>query len=370
MSKAFEGFYTIFENGSWGGGTPYNPQALPIESESLGIRQEIRFRDNLISDGRTHNSQSLTPINQSPSGAISYSFRSDDCLKVFFSHFQYGTSDGGTKYTFYPSKGNPNFETGALGDGSYGGTGYVYSVSVLKRLTQSGTNAQLYKHGICDTLQISWASNSEAKLKADYKFRSVDSGTAWPSTPHSEISGSYSSEPTFHSTLGSISFEGGGIEVEQIDLTFKNNLEVSSRLGARDSEYFRFGRYEVSGELGFDLPQDGLKYVGSMLGTRAFSLTLEMRNSGTERVVYTLPNCVYTPFETNVDSDTYNLKLPFRAFGTGTLPPVQVDVYTRYKLVKIWDALSGVRTIGEFTAYDAGTGARTLSEYTQYNRDA
>lgn len=376
MSKAYEGFYTIFENGSWGGGTPYNPQALPIESESLGVHQDIRFRDNLVASGRVHNPESLVVLDKAPSGAISYSFRADDCLKVFFSHFQAGsqgsTGAGTYLYSFFPSAGNPNFVSGTFGNGVYGGTGYVYSVSLLKRLTQSGTNAQLYKNGICDKLAISWAADAEAKLSAEFKFRSVDPGTAVVETPNNLGVGAYSSEPNLHSLYGTVLFNGANLGVEQANLLFKNNLESSKKLGARNSDYFKFGRYEVSGELGFDLPQDGLKYVGSMIGTNHFSLSLVMLATGTSKVVFDLPNCVLSPFENNLEQGEYFARLPFRAFGINGQPPVTVSVYSSYSLtsgLKFFDALLGTRTLSEFRQFDAGTGARVLSGYTQYDRD-
>lgn len=368
MAKSYEGFISIFENGSWGGAALRNPQALPVEFESLGVNQDIRFRDSVISDGRAYNAQSSVHLGKSPSGAIAYSFRPDDCAKVFYSHFQRGTMTGGTKYTFYPSLGKPDFESGQYPDGSYQGSGYVYSVSILKRLTPTGTNAQLFKNGVCDTLQIAWSANEEARLNADFKFLSVDTGTAWSGIPNGTESGTYSSQAPLHAHYGTLTYAGGAIELEQVTLNLKNNLEVMGRVGARNAEAFRFGRYEVSGDLGLDLPPDGFKYLGSMLGTRSFSLSMDMRTSGTSFITFSLPNCFHKPFEINANGINSRLKLPFVAFGTGTLPPIQVEVYTTYEDL-FWDASANARTLLEYEIIDAAYGARTLSEYEIVDRD-
>lgn len=376
MSKAFEGFYSIYQNGSWGGGTPYSPQAIPVEGESLSVQQDIRFRENLVGEGRVSQRGALVPLAQTPKGAIAYAFRSDDCLKVFFSHFQcgsiLGTTGGTYHYSFYPSKSNPNFISGSFSNGPYGGTAYPYSVSILKRLTGSGTNSLFFKNGICDKLDIQWAANEEVKLNADYVFRSVDTGTQITQLPDSTVVGSYSREPNFHSIFGTVAYNGASFEVESVQLNFRNNIQPLSRVGARNPESFHFGRYTVSGELGFDFPSDGVKYIGSMIGTGTFSLSLTMRNSATSIVQFTLPSCVLAPFEVNAQDNAYQLRLPFRAFESGTLPPVSVDVYSSYNLfgaIFLWDALLGARTLSEFTLKDAENGARTLSNYSIYDRD-
>ncbi len=360
MSKSYEGFVSIFENGSWGGGTPYNPQALPIEFESLNVNQDIRFRDSLISDGRSYNDQTSVLLGKSPSGAIAYSFRADDCAKVFFSHFQRGTLEGGTKYTFYPSLGNVSFESGRYGDGAYNGSGYVYSVSILKRILSAGTNAQFFKNGVCDTLQISWAAGEEIKLNADFRFLSVDTGTACANLPYGTEVGTYSREPSLQASYGTLVHAGGSLGVNKIVLNLKNNLQVMGRTGARNSEAFTFGRHEVSGELGLDMPQDGFKYLGSMLGTRSFSAT--------SRITFSLPNCFYSPFELNSNKSANSLRLPFVAFGTGSLPPIQVEVYTAFEDM-FWDAAPAARTLAEYEIVDAANGTRDLSTYQMVTRD-
>lgn len=372
MSKAYEGYFSIYENGDWGNGTPYYPQAIPVESETLGVQQDIRVRENLVGDGRGHSYQSMVPLAQAPKGALSYAFRSDDSLKVFLSHFQcgsfMGSSSGTYHYALYPSKGNPSFFSAYPADVSYGGTGGVFSVGVLKRLTQSGTNSLFYKHGICDTLQVAWSANDELRLNADFFFKSVDTGTSVTVAP----AGSYSPEHGFHSSSGTVQFNSSSFDVESLSLRLKNNLEVSANLGTKNPEYFKFGRHTVSGELGLDFPTDGLKYVSQMIGTQSFSISVESYLSGTSRVVFTLPNCVLTPFETNVGNEEYTLRLPFRAFDSGTLPSVQVDVYTAYDfngLNMVFDAEYGARTLANYDVTDSEYGTRTLSSYEIADRD-
>lgn len=372
MAKAYEGYFSIYENGAWGNGTPYYPQPIPVEAETLGVQQDIRFRENLTGAGRGHSSQSVVPLAQAPKGGLTYAFRSEDSLKVLMSHFQCGSNMSGTNgtyhYAFYPSKGNPSFSSGVPFDGAYGGTGGVFSVGVLKRLTQSGTNAQFFKYGICDTLQVAWSANDELRLSADYVFRAVDTGTSVTVAP----SGTYSNERGFHSSSGTIQFNSSAFDVESLSLSLKNNIEVSANVSAKNPGYFKFGRHSVSGELGLDFPTDGLKYVSQMIGTQSFSISVESFISGTSRVVVTLPNCVLAPFETNVNNEEYTLRLPFRAFESGTLPAVQVDVYTAYDfnaLNLVYDAENGARSLSNYEILDADTTSRTLSNYDLCDRD-
>lgn len=380
MAYGHDGFISIYETSEWLGGDLVDPQALAVEGESLGLTPDIKFRGEQIGHSRAYVGSNFVAGPVKPAGKVKIPLRAGDSIKFLYSHFQYGSylgtiASGENEWIFYPSQGNPNYSFGTFGNGPYGGTGYVYPVSFVKKYNNKTTgNTQLYKWGVCDSLEFSVFNDKQATLEGDFKFATYYSGTALPITyiPGDSRAGTYSSEKPMEFWAGTLLVGGESIEVSSLKITSKNNITEKTVLGEMNPSYFEFGRYECDGELTLAMPDDGLKYVGSMLAMKVFSVTGTLFVGTHAVMTLSMPTCRYRSFDVsgNQGNNEWSMSIPFSAYGTVGTAPLTVGLITDYDVSGIiYDALYGARTLSEFELLDAEYAARTLGDFTYLDRD-
>lgn len=373
MAKGHEGFISIYENLTWLDGEPINPQALWVESESLGLVPDIKHKDDLAGASRASQGSSFELGPVKPSGAITVPLRASDSYKLLYSHFQYGSNlgtdvDGNQQWRFYPSAASPNFDFGLRGDGPYGGTGYVFPVTVLKKYNnKNASNAQWFHSGVTDSLEFTFSSEETSKVKAEFKFATFYNGTNLGSAyvPGGTLAGTYSYARPFEYWHGTVVI--GGMSLEITDLTFqsKNNLEEKTILGRSSPWGFGFGKYSCEGYFSLDMPDDGLRYIGSALTNSTFAITGSFL-AGTNAMTFSMPYCRYRNFDVlpNNQNATWRLRIPFSALENGGTAPITVGV-TTFSDASVFliglDAVDGTRTVGGMYQLDAVDGTRTIS---------
>ena len=349
MSKGYEGWLVVApEPGGWlAGSTNLRGNFLFADSETMHLGKEIKERTNKIVYGRAIKASTRVLGKQAPAGDIEFQFRSDDLPPILLAHFNKyigsgfggaGTLTGECLYTFVPEKAVPTFGGSAFGTGAYtAGAGNVFTVSVIKKFfdtTQNGgTNAMWFKSCIVDEVMITCAANDDAKIKASFKAGTVDEGTKLGTllNPNSSM-GSYSSLSSFNSWAVNITWGGGTLAVNKMDITSKNALEERLVLGTINPADYRYGRYTVEGVMDIDMPYDGLKYAGTMLGGSTFSVVGTFLNSASDYVTFSMPNCRLKAFDPDIKGgdSTVTYGLPFVGYESedGLTAPITVTVRT------------------------------------------
>ena len=382
--KGLESFIAIYHDGDWNGTTHSSPQLLWADSEDFSAGKEIKQKPFQVGQGRVKGTGALVSGPVKPQGGVTFQFRSDDCVRVFMSHFQMGSyystgsSDGTNnhQYGFYPVKHTPSYTANnGYGEGAYGDApGYVYSVSFLKKLLETssynGTNSYFYKHGVCDKLRVSLSAERDSKLTANYKFRDLDYGTAVALG----VVGSYSNERSFSGWSATVLVGGQSLDLTAIDFLSGNGIEEKSRVGRMNPEAFSFGEYSLKGALKLDLPKDAMRLVGSMFTLQPFSILATLYNGTSQQVVLDLPHCKSLPFDFNVSGASEDVEgnIPFQAFSLGGQYPIRVTGNTDYAfegLDLFMDATNGTRTVADHEDMDAENGARVLADYEILDRD-
>lgn len=340
MAKGFEGWLAVVpETKGWGSSTFTEGNFLYADSEALQINKEFIERPEKITFGRALKASSRISSLQKPGGAVTFQPRSNDCIPIMMAHFQnyVGSSQGGTAtgsvvYTFTPTKLEPNWVGSAFTTGTYGvAAGDMFTVGVYKKFfnttSNGGTNSMAFKSGIVDQLQITYTAGQDLKLAPNFKFYSVDAGTAIPATrdPNNAVFGSYSAKSSIMSFNGTLLFDGASLDITSITINSQNNTEDREVLGKLNPSKYPFGRYLISGSLELDLPKDGLKYVGSMLANGTFSVTGSFYNGAFDYITFNMPNCCYQPFDINFSGgqNETTFSLPFSAYESqdgGTAP--------------------------------------------------
>jgi hypothetical protein len=379
--QRYEGFIGIFHDADWDGTSHSNPQLLYADSENLTAGKDIKQKPFQVSNGRVKGTGALVSGPIKPEGDLTYQFRSDDCVRVLMSHFQMGVesstgSSDGTgpfQYGFYPTRKTPSYTANTgYGEGSYGEQpGYVYSVSVLKKLTDTssygGTNSYFFKHGICDKLRVSLSAGRDSKLNPSFKFRDLDYGTAVARG----LVGSYSQAKAFGGWTATALVGGQSLEIEGLDFVSDNGVEEKSRLGRMNPDSFTFGEYSLKGAIKLDLPKDAMKFVGSMFTLQPFSILATLYQGTSNQLVLDIPHCKYLPFDFKLAESVEGV-IPFQAYSVNGQYPIRVTVNTDFLFEGfdlLMDATFGTRTVADHEDMDAGTEARTLSEYEILDRD-
>ncbi len=349
MAKGFESWIWIApEPGGWlAGSTNLRGNFVYADSENMKLGKEIVERTNKIVYGRTNKASVRTLGKQAPSGDIEWQFRSDDLPPVLLSHFQKyigsgfggaGSTTGECLYTFVPEKGAPTYGGSAFGTGGYtAASGNVFTVSVVKKFfdtsSNGGTNAEWYKSCIADELQFSCSANDDAKIKAMFKAGTVDGGTKFASglNPNSSL-GSYSTNSAFNAWSINITWGGAALDVNKMEFSSKNGLAERLVLGTQNPADYRFGRFTCEGVFDVDMPYDGLKYVGTMLGGSSFSVVGTFSNGTADYVTFNMPNCRLKDFSPDLKpgDTTITYGLPFVAYESedGATAPITVTVRT------------------------------------------
>lgn len=345
MAKGFEGWIAVVpETKGWGSSAFTEGNYLYADSEALQINKEFIERPEKITFGRALKASSRISSLQKPGGAVTFQPRSNDCIPVLMAHFQNyigsslgGTATGTAMYTFTPAKLEPNWVGSAFGTGVYGAAaGDMFTVGVYKKFfntsSNGGTNSMAFKSGIVDQLQITYTAGQDLKFAPNFKFYSVDAGTAIPSTrdPNNAILGSYSAKQSIMSFNGTLLFDGNSLDITSITINSQNNTEDREVLGKLNPSKYPFGRYMISGSLELDLPKDGLKYVGSMLANGTFSVTGSFYNGVLDFITFNMPQCCYQPFDINFSGgqNETTFSIPFMAYESqdGGTAPITMQV--------------------------------------------
>lgn len=373
MASGFEGWIALFEEDSVVGSTLYQPQPLHADQESLSLNKEILHKTPMASPSRVSLGDTLVYKAAKPQGEVAYQFRSDDILKVLLAHFQAGSVAATTtpyRYTFFPRMWPLDYTyRGTIANSPYGqgSASRVYSVAVGKKLfdtTQNGgTNAYLFKHGICDKLSLSIRSGDDARAKASFKFTDCDAGTAISANPSGTAIGTYSVLPSYESWSGTMSMDGGTFEMSSLTLVSDQGVQEFSRVGKSAPENFQYSSYSLKGQIGFDLPQDAFRHVGSMVSGEWFSISGTFANSVNDRVIVSIPRARRLPFDyfNHGGDKTLEGMIPFEAFEYQGSSPITISVDTNSifsGLLRFGDALTSSRSGVTMQGYDAGTGAR------------
>lgn len=345
MAKGYEGWLAIVpETKGWGSSTFTAGNYIYADSEALGVHKEFIERPEKITYGRALKASSRISSVQKPGGAVTFQPRSDDCIPTLMAHFQMytatslgGTASGTVLYTFVPSRTEPNWVGSSFGTGTYGAaSGDMFTVGVWKKFfnttSNGGTNGQAYTSGIVDELSITYTAGQDLKFSPNFKFYSVDAGTALPATrdPNNAVFGSYSTRSSIISWNGTLAFDGGSLDITSITVKSQNNTEDRSVLGRKNPSKYPFGRLLVSGSLELDLPKDGLKYIGSMLNNSNFSITGSFYNGANDYMTINMPKCCYNPFEINFSGgqNETTFSIPFLAYESedGGTAPIAIQV--------------------------------------------
>lgn len=320
---------------------------LYADSESLEVNKDIKERPSKLTFGRALKASNRILGKQTPGGDLEFQFRSDDLPILCMAHFQKytgtafggaGTLVGSSQFTFVPEKGEPNYTGSAFGTGGYtSGKGDMFTAGVLVKYFDTtengGTNAQWFKSGIVDSMDFTLSADDDAKVKSNWKFRTVDVGTKIGSllNPNSSL-GSYSSLSSFQWYSATLSVGGGTLDVTKLQFSSKNNLEPYEVLGTTNPSKYRWGRYMCDGSFDLDMPYDALKYWGTMMGGSSFAITATLYNGTSDWVTFSMPNCRLKDVKADMrggDQET-TFSLPFQAYEaeTGSTSPITVVVHT------------------------------------------
>jgi hypothetical protein len=349
MSKGIEAWILIQpENKGWGvASDAVRGNFLFADSENLDVGKTFQDQSNKIVAGRGVKANTRISGKQVPAGDLTWQFRSDELPMVMLAHFQkyIGTAIGGAgsltgscQYTFVPERGVPNFNGSAFGTGSYTSpAGDLFTTSVTKKFfdtsLNNGTNSQKFKSGIIDEMEITAEADTDCKIKASFKFGTVDHGTAIPNSlnPSSSL-GSYSAKGAYQYFVGTFTVGGTTQDIVKLAITSKNQLEELITLGNMNPSRYKFGKFDVRGSLDLDMPKDGMRYFGSMVGGSAFGIVGTLYNSASDYMTLNMPNCRWEPFNASISGGNADVgfSLQFVAYESddGGTAPITVFVET------------------------------------------
>ncbi len=365
--SGYESWVVVYED-SFTDGSPIYPQVLKVNSETLDVGRELRKRNIQISDSRGIGTSSQVTISTKPKGTINFEVHSDDCLKFFYAHFQQGNYSGTTSYAFTPNRNIARYRNYLYDDTEF----KPYTISVLKKFfdvySEGTSNAFLFQNGVVDSLTLNLATGQEMALEASIRFLGVDAAYTTQNAP----TGSYSPHRAFESWSANVAMNGQSIDLFGLSLTSTNKLQESLTLGTDTPIAFKFLDYEMKGALSFDLPTSALDQIGSMFGTRTFSLTATLTENATSYIAISLPTCRRLSFNYALNSGALQSQMPFEAYNDPS-NPITFTVRTDYDFTPltsvgtIIDAHYGIRGTTSFWI-DAQLGTRGIASII-YDRD-
>lgn len=349
MSKGIEAWMLIQPEGSgWNGASAaHRGNFLFADDENLDVGKSFQDQSNKIVFGRGVKASTRISGKQTPGGDLTWQFRSDELPMVMMAHFQkyIGTAIGGAgsltgscQFTFVPEKGVPDASGNSFGTGSYTSpAGALYTVSVTKKFfdtsLNNGTNAQKFKSCVIDELEWSMEQDTDAKLKASFKAGTVDHGTAISSSvnPNSSL-GSYSVNGAYQYFSATLTVGGTAQDVTKLNFMTKNGMEPLVTLGKVNPARYKFNKFDVGGSLDLDMPKDGMRYFGSMIGGSSFGIVGTLYNTASDYVTFNMPNCRWENFNANIKGGNSDVSftLPFKAYESedGLTAPITVFVET------------------------------------------
>ena len=369
--SVYEGFISSFEDDTLG--SQSNPQTLFVEQESLDLGYELRKRNIQVHNNRGVGSFAQVPLSMKPKGTIVFAFRADDSLRFLNAHFQYGTSSvtgTATTYTFHPHLGEGRYSRyDIIEDDGIPDTFCPFTISIEKVLWGTGTNSYLFRQGIVESLTTRAGVGLEASFSAGVRFLSATAQSAVQGSV-----GAYSVSSAFESFNANIKVDGAVIDLVGFEANSWQKLQDITPLGKMSPNGFKFLDYQLTGNLMMDLPNDAFKHVGSMIGTKNFSLTATMTNTGNDKFIISLPVCRRLPFNFNQGTGDSKLtaSIPFESYSYGTdLITYSVITATTSSILTgqiMLDAHEGARGTG-YATFNAQAGARTIATFLRFDRD-
>ena len=342
MSKGYDGAIIFREGNGWGSTTVREGFAYYVDGIDMGPNKEFTERPEKIVFGRSLPANTRTSGALKPGGSVDFQPRSDDFPMVLMAHNQMYTgtvSASVATYTFVPVQTNPDWAGATYGSGSYttaAGDMFVLDVWQKMHNAAAGTaNVQKYTSCIVDELTLTAAANEDLKVSVSFKADSYGTENSPDSeNPNSSI-GSYSTNSMFEFFSGTVVFAGDAstaIDITSLSVTSKNGAEERIVIGKRDPSKYPFGRTMVTGEVALDLPNDGLKHVGSMLDSVAMSVTGTWFNSADDFIAFSSGNCRRDPFNVNQSGgeETNEMTIPWTAYESadGATAPIVWTVST------------------------------------------
>jgi hypothetical protein len=342
MSKGYDGWIVVRPGNGWGSTTVKEGFALFADSVELGPNKEFSERPEKIVHGRALQSSMRTSGAEKPGGSVDFQPRSDDFPMLAMAHYQMYegtvTASVGT-YTIVPVKTQPDWSGASYGSGSYTtAAGDMFVVDVWQKMhaADSGTaNIQKYTSCIVDELTVTAAANEDLKMSLTMKANSYATDNSPASEDPSSSVGSYSTNSQFEFFTGTMTIAGEAntaIDITNFTVTSKNGAEERIVIGAKNPSKYPFGRIMVEGEFTLDLPNDGLKHMGSMLNSEAFSITGTWFNAADDQIAFNMPNCRRNPFSVNQGGgeDTNEMTVPYTAYESSdkTTAPITWTVIT------------------------------------------
>ena len=342
MSKGYDGWIRCREGNGWGSTTAREGHAYYVDSVDMGPNKEFTERPEKIVFGRSLPANTRTSGALKPGGSLDFQPRSDDFPMILMAHNQMYTgteSAGVATYTIVPVQNNPDWAGATYGSGGYStAAGDMFVVDVEQKMHNAATgtaNLQSYVSCIVDELTLTAAANEDLKCSVSFKADSYGtSNSADSDNPNSSL-GSYSTNSMFEFFSGTVTFAGDAstaIDITSLSVTSKNGAEERVVIGKRDPSKYPFGRSVQTGELTMDLPNDGLKHMGSMLDSVAMAVTGTWFNSADDFVAFNMPNCRRDPFNVNQSGgeETNEMTVPFTGYESadGATSPITWTVRT------------------------------------------
>lgn len=342
MSKGYEGFILVRQGNGWGSTTVREGQALYVDSVDLAPNKEFIERPEKIVLGRSLRASMRTSGATKPGGSVDFQPRSDDFPMICMAHCQMyeGTvSAGVATYTLVNVKTQPDWAGATYGSGSYTtAAGDMFVVDVWKKFHAAGAgtaNVEKYVSAFVDELTITGAANEDLKVSASFKADSYGSANSPATDDPSSSLGSYSSNSQFEFFSGTVTFAGDAntaIDITNFTVTSSNNSEDRVVIGKLDPSKYPFGRTTVGGEFTMDMPNDGLRHIGSMLDNVAFAFTGTFFNANNDLIAFDMPNCRRDPFGINQGGgeETTEMTVPYKAYESadGATAPITWTIRT------------------------------------------
>jgi hypothetical protein len=320
---------------------------LYLDSESMGIGQEIKENTGKIVFGRQLVKQARTFQARSPGGQFTFQPRSNDALGILCSVMQsYRSSADGT-YVFNPISGQPDwsginvtggdpFGAGGTGTGTYGDTtNDVMALCIEQSLGAgvTGSNGRRWCDCVVSQLEINMAVGEEITFTPTIMAGSFAMTSFAVSEDPPCNSGSYSSLDSFQFYEGTVTLGTAAFSVTSCNLTINNGMNPRAVVGKRDPSKFTYGRQEVTGE--FTLEYEDHVFLQHFLLETDTNITLKgANNSGLDYIQITMPLVRYNEPTLNVSDGESVIEhsIPFKAFSDATdvnsISPLEIEVVT------------------------------------------
>lgn len=345
MSKGYEGWINIREGNGWGSTTAREGMFYFVDAVDLSPNKEFTDRPEKIVFGRGLKDSLRTSGAVKPGGSVDFQPRSDDFPLVLMSHCQMynGTvSASVATYTFTNVKTQPDWAGATYGTGAVAslyettaGDMFVVDINRKFHAASSAANKETYTSAFADEITLTAAANEDVKVSASFKADTYGSSNSAASEDPSSSLGSYSTNSQFEYFSGTLVFAGDSstsIDVTTTNINSKNNAEERVVIGNLNPSKYPFGRTSVTGELTMDMPEDGLKHIGSMLDDVAFSYVGTFFNAADDQIIFNMPNCRRDPFGINQGGgeETNEQTIPFQAYEStdGATAPIVWTVVT------------------------------------------